>query len=258
MSERTRDSLLFGTVVVGMCLTLFGSLDTDPTRNDNDGQMGDTVAFLNGAPVSGAQLRSRQPRVDGNDVDRQQLDQFLAEQIILNKAVSSGILERDQRLRAAILDAMREFVVSSDPVAEPDEATLTAHYEVTKAEYAPPARYQVRYRALDENEVPENAFDGVTSTRFLPAGILRRSIGREAADALSEMAIGEQRVFDKGGNGIIVILDDVRAGSVPAFEAIKLRVLEDWYRVEEDRLYAAYLQKLIEEADIRYLDGGQD
>jgi hypothetical protein len=258
MSEKTRDILLFGTIVVGICLTLFGSLDNDPTRNDKDGQTAEVVALLNGEPVSKARFRSAQFR-EGSDIpDRRKLDQFLAEQIILNKAISSGILERDQRLRAAILEAMREFTVSADPVAEPSEATLLAHYEATKAEYAPPSRYQVRYRALDDNEVPENVFDGVATARFLPAGILRRSIGREAASALSEMTIGEQRVFDRGGENLVVVLDDVRAGSIPEFEVIKLRVLEDWYRIEEDRRYAAYLQRLIEETDIQYLDGEQD
>ncbi len=254
MNEMFRNGLLWLSIASGIVLILIGSMaQTQPLGKVLDLVGTEPLAFVDGQPVS----KSLYLSTNGGGVsalEQSQIDRFIGEQILIKGALKQGVIFRDPRLRRIVLDTMREFVVSEKLIAAPSEAELRAFYLETIREYTPPPRYQVRTVSVAKGEEPpEVLFADETTARFLPLGILRRTLGQKVVDRLTTMDIDEEVVLDDGAQAIFVKLDGVRANSAPDFEVVRRRVEEAWYVHAEDKAFDEYLSSLLASVDIKYV-----
>lgn len=250
-----RNIILWISIFAGIFLILFGSM-TDIGQSGKRSSINDefTVAYVNGDPVSKKLYHSLQ-NVSDDVMDRVVLDRFLSEHILINKALEQGIVERDPKLREIVIEAMREFVITENQITRPDDVTLQAYYQNTIADYTPPARYQVQTQIVaDDSVAPDDWFAGEPAARFLPLGILKRSIGEQAVENLAEMSVGDVVSYQQENGTLFVRLDGVRQSAAPAFDSVKRRVEEAWYRSEEEKLFDAYLKALLATSNVEYVE----
>jgi hypothetical protein len=284
-----RNGLLWVSIVAGTILILMGSMaEVQPLGKDLAPNSEVTVAYIDGQPVPESLFVSVADNPDDRS-DREQIDRFLGEQILIEKALVQGIISRDRTLRAAVLDVMREFVISEKQIAAPTNAILQDYYTKTLADYTPPARYQVRTHLISSEAVQDSlgdvsssqagsnqtasdeavssqtpsdhalgatepyVFEGEANTRFLPLGILRRTIGDDAAMRLPMMQAGDQISVERADGILHVRLDGIRQGVTPAFDVVKRRVEEAWYQDQENQIFNAYLKHLLQTSNVTYV-----
>ena len=263
MRDKLRDIILCAGMFAGIVFIIIGSMtDSGDRINSLRQDNGDYVAYIDGIPISkelfltfsDKKALSKEGR-DAPLIHKEALDVFLGEQILLTRAIEQEIVFRDPRLRAALLDAMREFIVTEQPIQVPDDQALYTYYEQTQHEYVPPARYQVSTRIVPQNtETPDPLFSS-SAGRFRPLGILKRSLGEEATVALPLMKVGDMKSFENEKGVFFIRLDGKREGNAPPFEVVRPRVEEAWFRAEEGRIFGEYLKSLIDRSRIEYVTG---
>lgn len=104
----------------------------------------DVVATVNGHAITRDALAAFAavaepgigPRPLGDAVERQLLLRMVDEELLLQRAVETGLYRSDLRSREALLSAVIAGLGSGQ--AEPDEAELTRYYEQNAAAFSPP------------------------------------------------------------------------------------------------------------------------
>ncbi|UTW55773.1 peptidylprolyl isomerase [Kordiimonas sp. SCSIO 12610] len=249
MNDTMRNGLLWISIATGIILILVGSMaELPPLSKSLTSKDETTLGYVHGVPVSKSLYRTIKGE-EADATDPQKVERFLSEQILIENALEQGVISRDPVLREAVLEVMREFVVSEQKIVKPTDQQLRELYALTVADYTPPVRYQVRTLQISNDDLaPDPVFEGENTSRFLPLGILRRSLGNDVVEQILTMESGDVVSLERENGAVFVKLDGIRRNDAPAFETIRNRVEEAWYIQEEEKAFDAYLKSLFSQS----------
>ncbi len=213
------------------------------------------------------------------EMQRQVLDRIIEEELLLQKAVSLGLVRDDMRVRRALTSAMIETAAAGGGSVEPSDAELEKFYAGESDFFASPGQLQVQqvwFRANSPAEAPaaqQRAAGAVRRLRggesvetvqrsgdaefaplpngLLPAAKLGDYLGPTALRTVFAMQPGEvsEPVRSNTGYHVLVLLART-PGDAPAFEDIKPQILAEFRRRGTDRALRQYLDELRSAAEV--------
>lgn len=156
-ADRRAVMLLALGSLVGVCLGLVSALggETPPTSR----LPADAIAVVNGAPIRTDDYRRAVAMLAGDKrnpltrADRVHvLERLIEEELLVQAAISEGLVERDRAVRQAITRAMLAVIVTDSASARPTREELRAFHADNAAlftqadETRPPAFEEIRSR----------------------------------------------------------------------------------------------------------------
>ncbi len=243
----------------------------------------DTVAVVDGTQISKeaylATLDSytREKQTPLTAIDREQiLQRLIDEQLLIQRAMSIGLLKSDPAIRAAISTAMIESVTREAAATVPDNRDLEQFLAANANYFASPELVRIRrmiFRGSDPELTRQRAYQAFSALAeqpfaivaqnwadgdilripdaLLPAKRLAGLIGPTQAEVARSLETGEYSQPLVGGDGFAIIqLVDKRPGSVPELAAIHQQVLSEFTRRAEDKAWRDYVVGLREQAEI--------
>ena len=263
------------------------------------GRPDDAVASVNGVPLPADQYRrllvgleSDLGRSAAEDERRRLLDRMIEEELLVQRGLELGLARHDRQVRADLVAAVIDAVVSEAEVRAPTEAELRAFHTEHAAFFARPARQRVRqiFFAVREgdggaearpHEVPPHevrahqararlvageAFEAVRRRLgdetvvevpdvLLPPAKLREYVGPTALEAALDLEVGGVSEPLRSGGGLRLIeLVEREPARVPAYEEVEPLVRTEWRRQSGERALRAYLDGLRGRARVDAVD----
>lgn len=266
---KNKEILLFLGAVAGIVLAAVGSVSNESAKFPQG-----AIALINGTAISESQFLTKVAQLEKarntelTDTQKQEILQSLInDQLVVERAAELGLAEQDAVLRAAIIDALKEFIISEKEGAVISEESLNAFYKSHISRYTPPAKYRLKAYEVAEafggstitlENLKENSIEISIPDQALSAGLLRRFIGRDAAGNIPAMEVGEiSGPYRKADKTLYVYLGAVELQDPRAFSDVKTLVAADYARVEGDKVFASYIQKLRQEANIVLAEGAE-
>lgn len=259
---KNKEVLLFLGAVAGIALAAVGSVNSE-----NDVFPQDALAVVNGAVISENQLKAKIDQIEKareaalNESQKAELlESLVNEQLLLERAEELGLAESDATVKATIIDAFKEFIISEKEGAEVGEDDLRAFYDENIQRYTPSPKYLISaYLAkadfgdgVTADTLKANAEAIEMPDRPLPAGLLRRYLGKDASAQIAQAQVGEiAGPYKRVGDNLYMIVDEIEQQSPRSFGDVKALVQADYTRIEGEKLFAEYVEKLRAEADIR-------
>ena len=143
--------------LVGLCLGALSALRGTPQPAKR--LPADAIAMVNGTPIRAEDYRRAVAMLASDkrnlltEADRVHvLDRLIEEELLIQAAVSDGLVERDRAVRQAITRAMLAAIVTDSASARPTREELRAFYAENAALFAqadeirPPAFEEIRSR----------------------------------------------------------------------------------------------------------------
>ncbi|UTW58259.1 SurA N-terminal domain-containing protein [Kordiimonas sp. SCSIO 12603] len=258
---KNKEVLLFFGAVAGIALAAVGSVNSE-----NDVFPQDALAVVNGAVISQNQLNAKIDQIEkareaglSENEKSVLLTNLVNEQLLLERAAELGLAESDATVKATIIDAFKEFIISEKEGAEVGEDELQSFYAENIQRYTPSPKYLIS-AYLAKSDFGDNVNADVLNTdaetiempdRPLPAGLLRRYLGKEASAQITQVQVGEvSGPYKRLGDYLYMVVDEIEQQSPRSFGDVKALVQADYTRVEGEKLFAEYVEKLRAEADI--------
>ena len=180
-ADRRAVMLLALGSLVGICLGILSALPGRP-------QPADAIAVVNGAPIRAEDYRRAVAMLAGDkrnpltQADRVHvLERLIEEELLVQAAVSEGLVERDRAVRQAITRAMLAVIVTDSASARPSREELRAFHADNAALFA--QADETRPPAFEEIQQPGRSGLPPTGKRHGPApvsGLVARR-GRDCA-----------------------------------------------------------------------------
>ena len=191
---------------------------------------------------------------------------YLKETLLAREALVLGLDENDIIVRRRLAQKMKFLVEDTARLAEPADAILREYYTEQRARYQTPAIISFNQRFFTDEASARMALQKLVQQPAADVGdrsLLQEHI--ELADGQTVMKIfGQQfaeRVFElperewqgpiSSGYGFhLVWIETKQAVRDQPFEQVRERVLEDWYRLEQERANAQFFAALLEKYDV--------
>jgi EpsD family peptidyl-prolyl cis-trans isomerase len=257
-------------VVVGAVLALAGLLDAGKAPVSDE-----TAALVNGTAIPVDELNSLLERRARGGAPGEQLhgtlDDMIDEELLIQRALELGILRRDSNVRVAIIQAMEKSILNEERGRSVPEDAVRGFYREHPDLFTEPRLLQLEEIVVSDARIaPElaaalaggasatslaEARQGVSATRLPPVPLSPDALSRRyPEDVLARVevaAAGDVLTFD-GERGVHLLkVVAVREAHLPAFEDIRLSVLDELQMQRLDAAYEDYLAWLRQRADIR-------
>lgn len=291
MESDVRTRIAGVAVICGLGLGLWGALAENPFA-DWGGEQG-LAATVNGATVTADDLTLAVEAVASDkrnamtDEDRERiLARLIDEELLIQRGVEVGLVDSDNTVRKAIVNAMIASILAEAGADAPQEQALRTLYDENPALYSGTARYQVSVmffragndgssddavearistaeRALRDGEdfsavAARLADRPVVATPAAPLSPakLRDYTGPSALRAVGALEAGgvTPPVAVPGGRALIR-LDALVPGAPRPFAEVRGLVTAEYARRRDDGALRAYLNWLWGRADIDFADG---
>jgi hypothetical protein len=280
--ERTRRAFAVGATL-GLVLAIGSLWQREPAL----GVPADAVAMVNGTPIPGSDLERALAALAADRRDplgpaerRLVLDRLVEEELLVQRANELGLDRSDRTLRARLVTAMVDAILSDGTRAEPSAGEVAKFYHENGALFAPPARLwvrdvQVRVEGRTEEEARARALQAATRLRAgervdtvaadlghrpiapLPDGPisptqLREYLGPTVASAALRLAPGDVSEPVRGPEAFHVLQGVTReAGPPPPLTEVEDAVRDEMRRRVDADALRAYLDDLRTRATIR-------
>lgn len=285
MSNQLRVRLAGASVCVGLALGLWGALAEDPFA-DWGGQAG-LAASVNDAAITEDDLVlaieavASDKRNDMTQADRDRiLGRLIDEELLIQRGVEVGLVDSDNTVRKAIVNAMIVSILTDASESEPGSDDLRKLYEESPALFSGGGRYHVRQLFIRNGEdartrvrIVEAAladgatFAGIQDTygdplaialpdTLLPSAKLREYTGPSAVAAIRQLDPGEHTgaIPVPGGTAFFQLIAK-EAGTPRPFDEVQGLVAAEFARRRDDAALRSYLDWLWERAEIKAADG---
>lgn len=251
------NSQSIGWLVAGVLLGLAGVLISllKPTWQALPGA--GAIAVVNDQVISRAKYEAylEALRTDGRRPLKDQsvayiLQRIIEEELLVQRGVEVGLLEKDQRTRAALVDAMITMTTTAAEARAPSETELAAFFQDNIDYFTPTARLRVRQLGTTTAVQVPNA--------LLPPNKLREYLGPSLTSELMAQPVGYiTRPQDPSSESPVVELMEKEAGRVPSLEEVREQVEAEYVRRAGDRALRDYLEWLTSRSSITFLQGPQ-
>lgn len=239
---------------------------------------GDAVARVDDVLISREEFegRLRQAAQAGVAPDPAALlDLLVEEELLLQRGLELGLVRRDSTVRAALLQVVRASARSTTADEPPDEAALRSFYRARQDRFREPARLRVEQIYFARGTPPSRAeaaaealargepFDEVRETlgepwdrRLPPVPLSEAALARVLGQPLAALAFtlpqGATTEPVRAPDGIHILrVVERRDAQVPPFEAVAVRVENEWLLERAREQYRAYVDALRAQADVR-------
>jgi len=285
LSDDLRVRLAGLAVCAGLALGLWGALAQDPFA-DWGGSEG-LAASVNDAAITQDDLTlaieavASDKRNEMTQADRDRiLGRLIDEELLIQRGVEIGLVDSDNTVRKAIVNAMIVSILTDAAEAEATEPQLRALYAESPALFSGAGRYQVsqiflrsgtdledRVAAVTGELAAGTAFS-VVKDRFgdpatialpssaLPANKLREYTGPSAIAAITSLDPGAHTgpVPVPGGVAVFKLLAS-EPGTPRPFDQVRGLVAAEYVRRRDDTALRTYLDWLWQRADIEPTEG---
>lgn len=285
MSDHLRVRLAGLAVCLGLALGLWGALAQDPFA-DWGGSEG-LAASVNDAAITRDDLTlaieavASDKRNEMTQADRDRiLSRLIDEELLIQRGVEIGLVDSDNTVRKAIVNAMIVSILTDAAETEPTEQQLHALYSESPALFSGAGRYQVsqiflrngtdlddRVAAVTKELAAGTDFSRVRTARgdpatidlpasALPANKLREYTGPSAVAAISTLDPGAHTgpVPVPGGMAFFKLLAS-EPGTPRPFDQVRGLVAAEHARRRDDTALRTYLDWLWQRADIEPAEG---
>lgn len=192
---------------------------------------------------------------------------WIEEEALYREAMRLGLDREDSIIRRRLVQKLN-FIAESDPVAEPEEATLEAFYESNITDYTLPERLTFSQLTFREEASAFAALDALASGADADAlgesTMLNRTYSyRSALDINSTFGMGFAAQIDttvlgswqgpfKSSFGYhLLYLNGVEPEQATPFFAARDKVLRDYSQANKKSARQRYVENLLENTEIR-------
>ncbi|MEQ8745404.1 peptidylprolyl isomerase [Pyruvatibacter sp.] len=285
LKDASRVRIAGAAVILGLVLGLWGALAQNPFAPWG-GEQG-IAATVNAAVVTADDVTlaieavAADKRNEMTQADRARiLGRLIDEELLIQRGVEVGLVDSDNTVRKAIVNAMIVSVIDDAANMEPTEADLRQLYEESPALFSGVGRVQVKQifvrngpqsdQTLAAIREALNAGETFSSVRAryadpvtlpvpdgpLPYSKLRDYTGPTAATALSTLSKGE--ISDPlpvpGGQSVFKVVATL-PGTPRPFADVRSLVEAEFIRRRGDAALRHYLDWLWSRAEIDFADG---
>ncbi|SLN44545.1 peptidylprolyl isomerase [Roseovarius albus] len=197
------------------------------------------------------------------------IEDHITEEVLVREAYELGLARGDSVVRNRLRQKMTFLTTSVAQAATPDEAELAAFFENGAEQYQQQGQVAFEQVFLGDNPTQEEIESAIATLNSDE----KATIGRSTLLPPRVSLTPEQAVDGSFGRGFfaqlqgadagvwsgpyvsgygahIVRVTDAQKATVPAFEAVKERVLTDWRREKSEELSKAYVERLREKYEI--------
>jgi hypothetical protein len=260
MSGSRKGEVLLG---LGLCLGLsLAIFDLVGARGAQKIPSAAVIATVNGREIRRADyeralLAVAADRREGTvspQLKRRILDRLIDEELLVQRGLELGLLERDPLVRSALVSSVLSLYATraeDEPSAlmDPGDAELARFLEENQAAFRQPERLRI-HRVFRKGE---EAQPGDPPDALLPLSKLQDYLGESATAALAELAVGA--VLPAAGTRPAFQLVERQEGRMPALPEIRKQVLLEYQRQDGDRRLRAMLNQRRQEAEIHIQEG---
>lgn len=196
---------------------------------------------------------------------------YLKEVLLAREAQVLGLAENDTVVRRRLAQKMEFLVEDTARLAEPDEKILRQYFVEHRTQYLQPSIISFTQLYFNTKASAREAL-GVLKQNPLSQVGERSLLPRENAQADEQTIVNlfgqkfASKIFTLAPNrwqgpvvsahGFhLVHIHDVQPVQMRAFEETRAQVLEDWYRIQQERASAQFLAALYEKYDVIVDDG---
>lgn len=179
------------------------------------------------------------------DADRRHiLERLIDEELLVRHGVALGLVERDARLRSALVSEVMQAASQAARV-EPDEAALRAFYDEQHGAFTPAPRLRVRAWRVDAAGA-RAPFVPAVPDALLPAAKLQAYLGPALTQRALALAPGQ--AADAGG--VVLEVLEARPAAAPPFEQVRAEVRREVLRRADEAAVRELLAQLRERTPI--------
>jgi len=285
VSDSLRTRIAGLAVAIGLALGLWGALAQDPFA-DWGGADGIAVT-VNDAVITTDDLTlaieavASDKRNEMTQADRDRiLSRLIDEELLIQRGIEVGLVDSDNTVRKAIVNAMINSILADASLAEPSESDLRSLYAESPALFSGAGRYQVEQIFIRSGELQSERLQQVSDALAaglgftvvnasfsdpvtiavpevaLPASKLREYTGPSALQAIMGLSRGEHTgpIPVPGGKAYFLLVDLV-PGTPRPFEQVRGLVAAEYTRRRDDAALRSYLDWLWSRGEIATTEG---
>ncbi|HJO12543.1 MAG: peptidylprolyl isomerase [Gammaproteobacteria bacterium] len=194
------------------------------------------------------------------------VNNWIQEEVLYQEALRLGLDQEDSIIRRRLVQKLN-FIAESEPMPEPETATLQEFYNSRLENYTLPVRYSFRQLYFltpgDANDALRNIAEGGKASELGQSSMLSASyayrseldlnatFGSGFAQQLQGLETGSWQGPLQSGFGFhLVLLANIHAAEVTPFMAIREQLLMDYGQYQKENTRQLYLEDLINEYDI--------
>ncbi|MDF1765506.1 MAG: peptidylprolyl isomerase [Gammaproteobacteria bacterium] len=192
---------------------------------------------------------------------------WIEEEVLYREALRLGLDREDSIIRRRLVQKLN-FIAESDPVTEPEDATLLAFYNDNLEDFILPERLTFRQLTFRQEASAQAALvalsSGADAATLGESTMLNRAYSyRSALDINSTFGMGFASRLDKALVGTwqgpvkssfgfhLVLLTGVEPEQATPFSAARSKVISDYQQANKQHARQRYLENLINNTEIR-------
>lgn len=191
---------------------------------------------------------------------------YVKETLLAREALALGLDENDTIVRRRLAQKMTFLVEDTARLAEPKDQVLRKYYAEHSERYQVPAsisfsqRFFSTERAASEalKTLVHNLAAEVGERSLLPSELtmvdaqaVSNAFGPQFNEQVFALEAGKWQGPIASAYGFHLLrIDEKQPARLPSFEIVHERVLEDWYRRQQERVNEKYFARLLEKYDV--------
>jgi hypothetical protein len=192
---------------------------------------------------------------------------WIEEEVLYREALRLGLDREDSIIRRRLVQKLN-FIAESDPVGDPEEATLRAFYDRNIEDYTLPERLSFRQLTFRAEESASAALAAIAAgadpSSLGESTMLNRAYSyRSALDLNSTFGVGFATRIDTAAENDwqgplrssfgyhLLLLTGLEPRQPTPYDAARDKVLDDYVQASKQGARQRYIERLIEDTEIR-------
>ena len=198
------------------------------------------------------------------------LQRLIEEELLVQRGLSIGLAQSTNEIRGSIVTVLIESITADANAKQPSEEELQEYFENNKERFlsqinlAVEAWYSNSEISIDsfllsqknnseKKETTIKRFDSMPRT-LLPLGKIREYLGPSIANKLGDLPINSTTLHKIRGRWYVTKILDKQEPSIPPFETIKNKILNEYRRNLADNYLRTYIENLKKNSNIKVAD----
>ena len=198
------------------------------------------------------------------------LQRLIEEELLVQRGLSIGLAQSTNEIRGSIVTVLIESITADANAKQPSEEELQEYFENNKERFlsqiilAVEVWYSNSEISIDsfllsqknnseKKETTIKRFDSMPRT-LLPLGKIREYLGPSIANKLGDLPINSTTLHKIRGRWYVTKILDKQEPSIPPFETIKNKILNEYRRNLADNYLRTYIENLKKNSTIKIAD----
>jgi len=198
------------------------------------------------------------------------LQRLIEEELLVQRGLSIGLAQSTNEIRGSIVTVLIESITADANAKQPSEEELQEYFENNKERFLSQINLAVEVwysnseisidsfllsqkNNSEKKETTIKRFDSMPRT-LLPLGKIREYLGPSIANKLGDLPINSTTLHKIRGRWYVTKILDKREPSIPPFETIKNKILNEYRRNLADNYLRTYIENLKKNSNIKVAD----